>query len=235
MPQVASVFLLAENRLLREALIRLLSKQNIVRVIGAASYSTTIHHQIIAARPSIIVLDSSGMAPCKTAFLHMVRSAIRSLRIVMVDMTADEHVLLDAIRAGIVGYVLKDASASEIVATICAVAAGKAVCPPSLCMALFRRISAQESLAESLHGGITSGLTRREQQIAELLCKRLTNKEIASCLNLSEQTVKNHVHRTLRKVGAPNRFRVSEACQTKRVTIGLPYTFPNASSAHIPR
>ena len=216
MRKIPEVFLLAENRLLREALIRLLSKRNEVNIVGANGYSPAVHHEIIAARPHIILLDSNGMESSRSPLIATLRSAIRELRIVMVDMEPDAQVFLSAIRAGVVGYVLKDASAVEVASAIRAVATGRAVCPPSLCMALFRCVMQQTSVSPVLTWGAGLGLSRREQQMAELLRQRLTNKEIASRLNLSEQTVKNHVHHVLRKIGAPNRFSVVELCQVKR-------------------
>lgn len=216
MRKTPEVFLLAENRLLREALIRLLSKRNEVNVVGANGYSPAVHHEIIAARPQIILLDSNGLDSFRSPLIATLRSAIHELRVVMVDMEPDSQLFLSAIRAGVVGYVLKDASAVEVAAAIRAVAAGKAVCPPSLCMVLFRCIMQQTSVSPVLTWGAGLGLSRREQQMAELLRQRLTNKEIASRLNLSEQTVKNHVHHVLRKIGAPNRFSVAELCQLKR-------------------
>lgn len=216
MRKVAEVFLLAENRLLREALIRLLGKRSEVRVVGANSYSPAVHHEIVAARPQIILLDSSGLEFSKSNLISTLRSAIRNLRIVMVDMDSNEEIFLGAIRAGIVGYVLKDASASEVAATISAVAAGKAVCPPSLCMVLFRSVVQQASGPPAIAWGSDLGLSRREQEMVELLRRRLTNKEIALRLNLSEQTIKNHVHHVLRKMGASNRFRIAELCESMR-------------------
>ena len=216
MRKVAEVFLLAENRLLREALIRLLSKRSEVRVVGSNSYSPSVHHEIITARPQIILLDSSGLACSKSKLITTLRSAVQNLRIVMVDMDPDEQVFLNAIRAGIAGYVLKDASASEVAATISAVAKGRAVCPQSLCMALFRCVMQQALPQPTISWGADLGLSRRELEMLELLRLRLTNKEIALRLNLSEQTVKNHVHHTLRKVGAPNRFSVVELCEGMR-------------------
>jgi two-component system, NarL family, response regulator DevR len=62
------------------------------------------------------------------------------------------------------------------------------------------------------------GLSRREQQLAQMIGRGLTNKEIASELNLSEQTVKNHIHRMLRKVGVSDRLSVAELCRMQ----GLP-------------
>lgn len=97
----------------------------------------------------------------------------------------------------------------EVAATICAVAERKAVCPPSLCIALFRAVAQNTSVRPSTSWTSDFGLSRREEQMVEFLRERLTNKEIALRLNISEQTVKNHVHHTLRKLGAPNRFTIA--------------------------
>lgn len=214
MRKSVAVYLLAENRLLREALIRLLTKRAEVCIVGANAYSPSVHREVIAARPQIMLMDSSGLESSRATLISTLRSALRTLRIVMVDMEADEDTFLSAVRAGVVGYVLKNASASEVDDAIRAVAAGQAVCPPSLCMALFRSVM-QQAISSVVPFGADLGLSRREQEMVELLRHRLTNKEIALKLNLSEQTVKNHVHRILRKVGAPNRFRVADLCETK--------------------
>src|SRR6202008_3360447 len=87
------------------------------------------------------------------------------------------------------------------------------VCPPPLCMALFRFVAHQTAEPSAAPWTSSFGLSRRQQQMVELLRDRLTNKEIALRLNLSEQTVKNHVHHILRKVGAPNRFSIVELCE----------------------
>ena len=216
MRKSAAVYLLAENRLLRDALIRILSKKKEVRVVGANTYSPTVHREIIAANPQIIVMDSYTLEPARPALIATLRTAIRNLRIVMVDMDSEVDTFLSAIRSGVVGYVLKNASALEVEAAINAVAAGKAVCPSSLCMALFRYVMEQPATQPSLEWRPDLGISRREQEMLELLRCRLTNKEIALKLNLSEQTVKNHVHSILRKLGAPNRFSIAEFYEKKQ-------------------
>lgn len=216
MRKVAGVFLLAENRLLREALIRLLSKKSEFRIVGASSQSRSIQQEIIAAKPQIVLLDSSGSSGPKSALITALQGAIRNLRFVMVDMEPDQDVFLNSIRAGAVGYILKDASAVEVTAAIRKVAAGNAVCPPSLSMVLFRYIFQHSTAPSDLSVGHEVGLSSREQQMLQLLSFRLTNKEIAQRLSLSEQTVKNHVHHILRKTGASNRFSVIQFCQNQR-------------------
>src|SRR5271155_4160199 len=126
---VAAVFLLAENRLLREALLRILSKKDDIRVVGAGSYGPDALEQIVSTGANVVVLDSVSPVleePRVVRELHRLNPA---LRIVMVGMEAEAAIFLRVIQAGAVGYVLKDASALEVAQTIRAVAAGEAVCP----------------------------------------------------------------------------------------------------------
>lgn len=200
---IVEVFLLAENRLLREALIRILTKKSDLRVVGAAAYSQAALEQLKATRPSIVLLDSIGPVFSEARLVASLQAAIPGVRVAMIDMEPDQQTFLRAVREGVVGYVLKDASATEVAATIRAVSAGEAVCPPSLSMSLFNLVKSHPFPAAT-----TRILSRREEELLALLRERLTNKEIAARLNLSEQTVKNHVHRILRKVGAPDRVAV---------------------------
>jgi len=214
-PQViAEVFLLAENRLLRESLVRILTKKSDIRVVGAAPYSPATRAQIIVTRPSIVLLDSVAPIFSEARLVATLQAAIPGVRVAMIDMELDQCTFLRAVREGVVGYVLKDASAAEVAAMIRAIAAGEAVCPPSLSMALFHVV--QHRLLPS---GTTQILSRREQDLVVLLRERLTNKEIAAKLNLSEQTVKNHVHRMLRKVGATDRLAIVERYDLQSLTL----------------
>jgi len=215
--RVVEAFVLAENRLLREALVRVLTKKGDIRVVGACPYSPAVQQEIVAARPGIVVLDSSGLPLLSAKLIPRLQAAIPGLRVVMIDMDLDESTFLRAVREGVVGYILKDASAVEVAAAINAVASGQAICPPLLSMALFRSVAQQVTAPPVFCWGANHGLSRREQQLVELLSDRLTNKEIAVRLNLAEQTVKNHVHSILRKVGAESRFSIVERCDLQRL------------------
>ena len=206
--EIVEVFLLAENRLLREALIRILAKKSDIRVVGAAPYSPVALEQIKCAHPSIVLLDSIGPVFSDARLVSRLHATIPNVRVAMIDMELDQQTFLRAVREGVVGYVLKDASATEVAETIRAVFAGEAVCPPSLSMSLFNAVKRRLIPAET-----NRVLSRREEELVGLLRERLTNKEIAARLNLSEQTVKNHVHRILRKVGAPDRLAIVERCE----------------------
>ena len=118
-------------------------------------------------------------------------------------------VLSGPARAGAAGYLLKDASAAELVAAVRIVAKYQAVCPPQLCMTLFKAVSQKwKSFVPTAQIKVELGLTRRQQQLIPLVAQGLTNKEIACSLNLSEQTVKCHMYRIMRRVGATDRMQV---------------------------
>jgi two-component system, NarL family, response regulator DevR len=214
------VLLLAENCLLREALVRVLRKKEDIVVVGAIPFSPSALEQVSAANPDVVLFDSSSIALTGPRLVSRLRQAGEKCKAVMVGMEDDEATFLQAVGEGVVGYVLKDASAAEIVRVIRAVAAGEAVCPPRFSLTLFQSAARDVCFAFKPSQTTKFGLSRREQQLVGLLRLGLSNKEIGSRLHLSEQTVKNHIHRILRKVGANNRLEIVERCQSDSLTTG---------------
>jgi len=215
--ETVQVFILAENRLLREALARILNKKTDIRVVGASAFTPDIVRHISEAAPDVLLSDSAAVILSELRLISEVRSAIPGLKVVMIGMDAERDLFLRGVRDGIVGYVLKDASAVEVAAAVRSVANGEAVCPTSLCLALFQHVAKQSPEATHFIVKHNLGLTRREQQLVQMIGRGLTNKEIAGQLNLSEQTVKNHIHRMLRKLGASDRFAAVDLCRLRDV------------------
>jgi DNA-binding NarL/FixJ family response regulator len=212
------VLVVAENRLLREALARVLRKDSGIRVLSAVDFASGTVNQIAAAKPHVLILDSTGL---ESSILMVAVQALREvpgLKVILIGMEADHVAFLRSVRAGIAGYLLKDASGNEVVAAVNSTARGKAVCPPELCLALFNWVARQEVPISNLNGKLQLGLTGRELQILQIINCGLRNKEIAMQLNLSEQTVKNHVHRLLHKLGAANRQAALELFHLQGLT-----------------
>ncbi len=210
---------MAENCLLREALVRVLRKKDDIRVVGAVAFSPAALQTISAAHPDVVLFDSASIAlagPCLVSQLRHTgsRALEQCARAVMIGMDDDEATFLWAVREGVVGYVLKDASAAEIVRVLRAVASGEAVCPPRFSASLFQSAARDLALSYKPSQDMKFGLSRREQQLVGLIRFGFSNKEIGTRLSLAEQTVKNHVHRILRKVGATNRLDIVERCQS---------------------
>jgi two-component system, NarL family, response regulator DevR len=209
------VFLLAENRLLREALARVLDNKNDIRVVAAVAYDSTVTERVRELGPRIVALDSSVFALIGLDIITSVRCVLPDIKILLVGMDNDKGTFLRCVRAGVSGYVLKEASANEVAAAVRSVANDGAVCPSKFCAALFEQIA--NPGPQLYRAKAQLGLTRREQQLVKMVGQGLSNKEIANQLNLSEQTVKNHIHRMLRKVGASDRLSAVEVCRVEGI------------------
>jgi DNA-binding NarL/FixJ family response regulator len=214
------VFLLAENCLLREALVRVLRNKEDIVIAGAIPFSSSAMDKIGSANPHIVMFDSTSIALSGPRLVSQMRQVRHTRKCVMVGMEEDEATFLQAVGEGVVGYVLKDASAAEIVRVIRAVAGGEAVCPPIFSASLFQCAARDICFAFRPPQKTKFGLSRREQQLVGLIRLGLSNKEIGNRLNLSEQTVKNHIHRILRKVGASDRLEIVEQCKAESPALG---------------
>jgi DNA-binding NarL/FixJ family response regulator len=206
-PREVNVFVLAENRLLRESLVRFLVKRTGIRVVGTSHCSSASLQQLASSSPHIVLLDSIAVGGVCPRLIPSVRQCAPAASIVMVGMNRDEKKFLQCVVEGCVGYVLQDACALEVAVAIQGVIHGEAVFPTCLSMSLFRCVAQRSNLS-----GLTGGcrLSRRQMEVVALVRAGLANKEIASRLNLSEQTVKNHVHRIFRKVGVGDRIQLAE-------------------------
>lgn len=214
MTNSTSVLILCCNRLLRESIARILNKRPEFHVLVSNNQTFDSNREIAEANADVIVLDSLRNLSRESVFSPDQHHG-RLLKCVLVAMEDDQHSFLRAIRMGVLGYVLQEASAVEVVTAIRAVAQGEAVCPSRCARVLFDYFAAQTTALPNGRTRAKLGLTRREQQLLPLIERGMTNKEIANDLNLSEQTVKNHVHRILRKVGVDDRLNVSEAYETQ--------------------
>ncbi len=211
------VFLLIENRLVRETLVRLFRKRSDLCVVGEGCSTEAI--DVLASQCDILVLDDLQMlSPLGARFLD--GQANGAMGIVLIGMEEKEDQFLLAVRSGISAYLLNDASASDVVTAVRAAARGEAVCPPKMCLALFHRVAQQaRETAPPIKPKSPPGLTIRQQQLISLVAKGLTNKEIAFRLNLSEFTIKNHIHRIMKQVEAESRSEAVRAARASGYTM----------------
>lgn len=197
----------AENRLLRDALTRLLAKPGDIDVVTQESLPGL---GASAGQPDVFLLASRGNLSEDLALIQQLRSSAPNVRILLIGMARNEAEFLQCVRVGISGYLLRDASSEEVLAAVRAVHAGEAVCPGALCV-LFFRYFAQETPLRPL-AGYRKGprLSPREQQLLPLIAQGLSNKEAAARLGISEQTVKNHLQRLKKKLGVQDRLDLAQ-------------------------
>jgi len=202
------VLLLIENRLLREALGRLFRKRSEFQVTGQGGRCEIVEEDL--QKCDVVAADffDSDLLTCA-----------RRPKVILIGMDGDSDQFLEAVRAGVNGYLLKDASASEVVSAIRATHRGEAICPPRLCATLFRWFAGETPARRSRPAA--QDITLRQRQLVELVAEGLTNKEIAAQLNLSEFTVRNHMHRIMKQVDVGTRREAVDAIFPRRLRTSL--------------
>lgn len=208
------VYVAAQDRVLREALARMLSKGK-AEVCGSQGDWPLSSEDLNTERPDVLLLTSRGVLAEDLAMIRRVRERAPLVRILLLGMDGKQHEFLQCVRAGISGYLLRDASPCELLSAVQAVHAGEAVCPGTLCVTLFQYFEQEAAAVPCGSAKRRLGLTRREQQMIPLLAQGLTNKEIANHFSLSEQTVKNHVYRMKHKIGAEDRLDIVQVFRTQ--------------------
>lgn len=211
-----SVLILSGNRILRESIARVLRNKRDFEVLDGEPPGSSPCASHFHAAPDIWVSDSLECFIDKLQHPFERKDGQPAGR-VLVAMQDDAKQFLKAVSYGVLGYVLQEASATDVVAAIRGVARREAVCPARLARVLFDYVASHRNSAHSMRVRKQYRLTRREQQLIPLVGRGLTNKEIGAELNVSEQTVKSHIHRILRKMDVEDRFAISAACQTEQI------------------
>jgi len=209
------VFVAAENRLLREALSRMLLKSGEVEVVGTDLAEPFQTDDLLKEEANILLLSSRGNRNEDLSAVRRVRTTAPNVQILLIGVTGEEAEFLQCVRAGVHGYLPKEASAEDVVEGVRALQGGEAICPGMLCATLFRYLEREATSFPSASVHQRLGLTRREQQLIPLIAEGLTNKEIANRFCLSEQTVKNHLYRMKHKIGAEDRLGIVQVCRTQ--------------------
>jgi len=202
------VFIAAENRLLREALARVIRRRAGNALAGLNS-CTFEPETLVKTRTNVLLIASRGSLEEDCTVIARAYACVPEMSIVLIGMARNGEEFLRCVRAGISGYLLRDASAEEVLDAVQTVHDGECVCPGSLCRVLFRSVEAQAAHEENT-GRSDAEITRRQRQLIPLIAQGLTNKEIASQLSVSEYTIKNHIYRMMRKTGARSRLAVAQ-------------------------
>ena len=173
------VYLLCGNGLLKEFLARILAKNPDLEVVDDPSHAEGLEG-LGDAGVDVVVFDSLQLLVEQGACLPAHQDNHNQIKCVLISMEEGMKEFLTAIQYGASGYVLREASAIEVVTAIRAVAQGRAVCPPSLTKVLFDFVVSQASVLPNQRCHHRFDLTSREQQLIPLINRGLTNKEIAA-------------------------------------------------------
>jgi two-component system response regulator DevR len=198
------VFLLDDHEVVRRGLRDLLGAESDIEVVGEAGTAESGMNRMLVLRPDVALLDvrlpdGDGVTVCRE-----IRSALDSTACLMPTAYGDDQALMGAIMAGAAGYVMKQASGTELVGAVHVVAAGGSTLDPDAAQRVMRQIQDRAAAVDPV-----VALSAQEKRVLDLIGDGLTNRQIAEHMFLSEKTAKNYVSSVLAKLGMHRRSQAA--------------------------
>lgn len=201
--------LLAEDQtLMRQGLRTLLELERGFQVVGEAADGQAAVEMALKLRPDVVLMDVQ-MPRCNgVEATAAICAAWPEARIIILTTFDRDDYVFQGVRAGALGYLLKDTPADQLVAVIRRVQAGEVFIQPEI---------ASRALRASMHGsgGLIEPLSEREREVLVMLAQGIPNKEIADQLHIAEGTVKNHVSNILAKLQVTNRTQAADLARRR--------------------
>jgi DNA-binding NarL/FixJ family response regulator len=200
------VMVVDDHPMWREGVARDLTEAGL-EVVATAGNGKDAITRFPAARPDVLVLDLQIPAPNGVAVTAEVVRQDPSVRVLILSASGEQQDVLEAVKAGATGYLVKSASRAELVAAVRRVALGDTVFTPGLAglvLGEYRRLADGTSPVAA----DTPRLTERETEVLRQVAKGMSYKQIADRLVISHRTVQNHVQNTLRKLQLHNRVQL---------------------------
>jgi len=197
------VFVADDQLLIRQGIRTLLEMDPGIAVVGEAADGAEAIAVLPSMRVDVLLLDIRMPGQDGLEVLRALAAAAKLPPTLILTTFDDADVVLDGIRAGARGFMLKDVSYQQLIAAIRAVASGATVFQPAVTERLLRAGTPARVAAEAPH----EALTDREAQVVRLMAGGYSNKEIARALGTAEGTIKNHVSSILAKFGVRDRTR----------------------------
>jgi len=202
------VFLIEDNSLLREGILALIQHNKYIELV-ACSNDEDIIRKAKELVPRIVLIDMSLKDQDSLQFISTIRAELPDTRIIIMGFIPTQTDVIDYVKAGVSGFILKNASFDEFVDTIRTVADGHKVLPPAMTGSLFSQIAEYAIKSGKSIKDESIRMTNRELEIIALIGEGLTNKEIAQQLHIATYTVKSHVHNILEKLALRSRLQIA--------------------------
>jgi NarL family two-component system response regulator LiaR len=204
MAETIRILIADDHAIVRKGLRTLISSELGMEIVGEAGDGAEAVDLALALEPDVILMDM--VMPRKTGLeaIQAIKDDCPEARVLVLTSFAEDEQIFPAIKAGALGYLLKDASPDELLQAIYDVHRGEPSLDPSVALKLMREISRPANLPPT-----EEPLTEREVEVLGLVAQGMTNQEIAEELVLSERTVANHVGSILGKLHLANRTQAA--------------------------
>ena len=212
-----NIVVIEDNRLLRDGITSMINEQPGLKVIATISEREDSTEKVLNLKPDVVLIDLGLRSQNSLEVVKSIKERSTDIKTIVMDLLPVENDILEFVRAGASGFILKNAMVNEFLKTIRTVASGEKVLPPHMTESLFSQI-----VERAVNGTPNVDLkyavrmTQREKQVIELIADGLTNKEIGQKLHLSPYTVKSHVHNILEKMALHTRVQIAKFAHTNK-------------------
>jgi NarL family two-component system response regulator LiaR len=198
------ILIVDDHALVRKGLRALLEGKPDLTVVGEATDGQEVVRQVCDLQPDVVLLDLVMPHQDGLTVLPEIRRESPETRVLVLTSFGEDERIFAAIKAGALGYLLKDALPEELVQAIRAVYRGECSLSPSIALKVVRELDSSSSSVTN-----KDSLTKREVEVLKLLAKGLSNREIGEQLSISERTVGVHVSHILGKLQLANRVQAA--------------------------
>ncbi|PKL83493.1 MAG: hypothetical protein CVV24_04580 [Ignavibacteriae bacterium HGW-Ignavibacteriae-3] len=208
------LLLIEDNRLLRDGIFSILKKQKNIVVIAASGDGKNTLVKIKQLKPNVVLLDLGLRSQSSLRVVEIVKKDFPEAKIIVMDLAPVQADILQYVKAGANGFILKDASLDDFLVTIKSVAEGSTVLPPLLIDSLFSQI-----VDHAVRDGKTKlkdavQMTTREKEVIGFLGEGMSNREIGQKMHISTYTVKSHIHNIMEKLALHTRLEIANYSYT---------------------
>ena len=194
------VLLVDDHSIVRNGLRMILELDQRLEICGEASTLSETMTVISNTNPDLVLLDlklpdGDGIIGCNN-----IKRQFPSIKIIILTAYADDHIVIEAIRAGADGYLLKNIESEELIEGIISVYSGESILDPSVTESVFNQIKVEGKEYQK-----ESKLSPKESEILQMISLGKANKEIATLMHISDKTVRNYVSNIFKKLNVSNR------------------------------
>lgn len=208
MPKIR-VLLIEENRILREGITAMINGHGDVTVAAVSEGREDTLTKARAVKPHVVLMDLGLDSQNSLDVVQSEKKEFPGIKIIGMGLAPAQSDILEFVQAGVEGFILKDATAEDVIKTILAVAGGDTVLPPLMTGSLFSQVTEHALLKGKRNLRVAIRMTQREKEIIALIVEGMSNKQIAVRINIATFTVKSHVHNILEKLALHSRLQIA--------------------------
>lgn len=204
------ILLIEDNRILRDGIKAIINREEDLRIVAATAGNHETLRQARTLRPQVVLIDLGLRSDNGLRLVTRLVREFPQTSVIGMGLIPSQVDIIDFVKAGAAGFILKDATIENVLGTIRAVAGGAKILPPLLAGSLFSHV-VDYALQEG-RGKLPRAvrMTKREREIIDLIAEGMSNKEIAGRFTLSTYTVKSHIHNILEKLALHSRLEIAK-------------------------